>query len=109
MRKTSHVDDQGRPITKQQMLEPFVVPNFVGVSVATFLPGQTLMPVHEHETLHEFFYVLDGSGIIQVNGVDHEVAPGSFLHMAPHEPHGFWVPEDAKKPLKMLVSGVIVE
>ena len=35
-----------------------------------------MMPPHEHKSLHEFFYVLEGKGIIQVNGVDHHVEPG---------------------------------
>mmetsp|Transcript_2787 Transcript_2787/g.3366 ORF Transcript_2787/g.3366 Transcript_2787/m.3366 type:complete len:172 (+) Transcript_2787:40-555(+) len=108
VRPTSHIDDLGRPITKQQLLEPFVVPNFVGYSVATFKPGQNMMPVHEHESLHEFFYVLEGTGIIQVNGVDHKVSPGTFLHMAPHEPHGIWIPKDNKGDMKMAVCGVVV-
>jgi hypothetical protein len=43
VRNTVHVDEQGRPITKQQLLEPFVIPNLVGFSVATFLPGQVMM------------------------------------------------------------------
>lgn len=60
IRNTSHVDDKGRPITKQQLLDAFVLPNFVGFSVATFLPGQTMMPPHEHETLYEIFYVIEG-------------------------------------------------
>ena len=60
VRSTSHVDDTGRPITKQQLLEPFVLPNLVGFSIATFLPGQTMMPPHEHETLYEIFYVVEG-------------------------------------------------
>jgi hypothetical protein len=60
IRNTSHIDDQGRPITKQQLLEPFVLPNLVGFSIATFLPGQTMMPPHEHETLYEIFYVIEG-------------------------------------------------
>jgi quercetin dioxygenase-like cupin family protein len=108
-RKTSHVDENGKPVMKQQFLEPFVVPNFVGYSVATFKPGQTMMPPHEHESLHEFFFVIHGTGIIQKDGVDHEVKPGTFLHMAPSEKHGIWVPKDASEDLKMAVCGVTVE
>ena len=63
IRNTVHIDSQGRPITKQQMIEPFLIPNLVGVSVATFLPGQTMMPPHEHESMHELFYVLEGKGV----------------------------------------------
>jgi len=108
-RNTSHIDDRGRPITKQQLLEPFSIPKFVGFSVATFLPGQRMMPVHEHETLHEIFFVLSGSAFIQVDGVDHKVKPGTFLHMAPHEKHGIWVPREAEVPMKMAVCGVVTD
>lgn len=98
------------PIEKQQFVEPFVIPNFVGYSVATFKPGQTMMPPHEHESLHEFFYVLEGSGIFQVNGIDHKVEKGWFLHMAPHDKHGIFVPEDSPDgDLKMAVCGVTVD
>lgn len=107
-RNTSHVDDQGRPIVKQQLIEPFAVPNFVGVSIATFKPGQTMLPVHQHSSLHEFFYVISGRGIIQRDGVEHKVSAGTFLHMAPFENHGIWIPKDYKEDMKMLVCGVTV-
>jgi len=107
-RNTSHVDDVGRPIVKQQLIEPFAIPNFVGVSIATFSPGQTMMPVHEHKSLHEFFFVISGKGIIQKDGVDHKVTAGTFLHMAPLEKHGIWIPNDYTQDMKMLVCGVTV-
>ena len=109
IRNTVHVDEKGRPITKQQLLEPFVIPNYAGFSIATFKPGQTMMPVHSHESMHEIFYVVEGAGIIRIGDVDHKVEPGTFLHVAPHEEHGIWVPEDSKEgDLKMAVSGVTV-
>lgn len=109
LRPTSHVDTNGNPIEKQQLLEPFVVPNFVGYSVATWKPGQTMMPVHEHRSLHEFFYVLEGTGYFQHDGKDYKLEKGMFLHMAPHEKHGIWVPEDSPDgDLKMAVCGVTV-
>uniref|UniRef100_A0A7S1BKH3 Uncharacterized protein n=1 Tax=Corethron hystrix TaxID=216773 RepID=A0A7S1BKH3_9STRA len=58
-RPTSHVDPTGRSIMKQQFLEAFVVPRFVGVSLATLKPGQEVTK-HEHESLHEFFYGIEG-------------------------------------------------
>ena len=106
VRPTSHVDQQGKPITKQQMLEPFVVPNFVGFSVATFTAGQQLTP-HEHDNLHEFFYVLEGSGVIQIDKKEHKMEPGSFFHLAPHERHGIQIPDNGS--MKMAVFGVTVE
>eukprot|EP00548_Thalassiothrix_antarctica_P005867 CAMPEP_0194149292 /NCGR_PEP_ID=MMETSP0152-20130528/37150_1 /TAXON_ID=1049557 /ORGANISM="Thalassiothrix antarctica, Strain L6-D1" /LENGTH=184 /DNA_ID=CAMNT_0038851363 /DNA_START=86 /DNA_END=640 /DNA_ORIENTATION=- len=108
-RNTSHIDDEGRPIMKQQFIEPFAISNFVGFSVATFQPGQIMMPPHEHRSLHEFFYVIEGNGIIQKDGIDHEVKSGTFLHMAPHEKHGIYVPKNATKEMKMIVCGITVD
>jgi len=110
IRNTVHIDTEGRPITKQQLIEPFLIPNLVGVSVATFLPGQTMMPPHEHETMHEIFYVLEGEGVFQIDGVEHDVGPGTLLHFAPGEAHGIWVKKEGKKegPLKMFVTGVAI-
>lgn len=108
VRSTVHVDDSGRAITKQQMLEPFVIPNLVGFSVATFLPGQVMMPPHSHESMHELFYVVQGKGIFQVEGENIELFPGKFLHIAPNEKHGIWVPEAFEGPLRMVVTGVAV-
>jgi len=89
-------------------LEPFVIPTLVGFSVATFLPGQIMMPPHAHETMHELFYVIEGRGMFQIDGVDVEVQPGTFLHMAPTEKHGIWVPSEFTEPLKMVVTGVAI-
>ncbi len=108
VRNTVHIDEQGRPITKYQLLEPFVIPNLVGFSVATFLPGQVMMPPHKHETMHELFYVIQGDGMFQINGEDYEISPGSFLHIAPNEEHGIWVPKDNTMPLRMVVTGVAI-
>ena len=91
------------------MIKPFLIPNLVGVSVATFLPGQTMMPPHEHESMHELFYVLEGKGAFEIDGVQHEVTPGTLLHLAPGEAHGIWALEEGTdRPLKMLVTGVVV-
>lgn len=93
---------------KQQLLAAFVVPDFVGYSVATFEAGQEMMPPHEHENLHEFFYVLDGTGIISIDGVEQDMKQGSFYHLAPHERHGIRVSNDATQAMKLAVFGVTV-
>jgi mannose-6-phosphate isomerase-like protein (cupin superfamily) len=141
VRNTVHVDEVGRPITKQQLLEPFVIPNCVGFSVATFLPGQVMLPQHEHESMHvssfsiisvcvclycqedindlhlyhdyvltrkELFYVVEGTGFFKIEDKEIKVAPGTFLHIAPKEAHGVWVPKESEGPLKMIVTGVTV-
>lgn len=66
------------------------------------------MDTLKQESLHELFYVIEGTGTIQIDNVDHSVRPGTFLHVTPGEKHGIWVPEDANAPLKMVVTGVTV-
>ena len=107
IRSTSHKDNQGRPITKQQFLEPFQVPTITGYSVATVKTGQQV-PVHDHENMHEFFYILEGSATFQTSHGDEHLSAGTFLHFAPHEKHGIVVPENSPDgDMKMVVSGVV--
>jgi quercetin dioxygenase-like cupin family protein len=109
IRRTAHKDEHGRAITKQQFIEPFVIPNVAGYSVATMLPGQKVES-HEHSTMHEFFYILQGTAVFTIDGKDTPVKPGTFLHLAPHELHGIFVPPDsADGEMKMLLSGIVVE
>lgn len=106
-RPTSHVDQQGKPIMKQQLIEAFLIPKFVGFSVATFEAGQTMSP-HEHTNLHEFFYVLEGTGIIDIDGKEYAMEPQSMFHLAPHEQHALRVPRDASNAMKIAVFGVTI-
>ena len=106
VRNTSHKDKHGRSVTKQQFLEPFAVPTITGFSVATLKEGQNV-PTHEHENMHEFFYILQGTAIFETAKGKTQVLAGTFLHFAPHEPHGIVVPED-KGEMKMLVAGVVI-
>src|SRR5210317_1140902 len=113
-RKTSHMDDQGRPITKQQLIDPFVLPRLAGISVATLLPGQRVS-MHEHESMHEFFFILDGRGTFRVEkpGSDPQVVQvyrEMFVHCAPQEKHeivGPIGPNDDS--LRMLVVGITLD
>ena len=107
VRNTAHKDKHGRPITKQQFLEPFAVPTVAGFSVATLHPGQSV-ETHQHESMHEFFYIIEGTGFFYIGNDKVPVSPGTFLHFAPQQPHGIVVPEDSTGgDLKMLLSGVV--
>jgi quercetin dioxygenase-like cupin family protein len=107
VRPTSHKDEQGRPVMKQQLMEPFVVPRVTGFSVATFQPNQQVFR-HAHANMHEFFYVLKGQGaIIQVNDEDHVVQEGTFVHVAPGEQHAVFT--NSVDDLQLLVVGVVTD
>jgi len=103
-RPTSHTDDKGRPITKQQLIKPFTVPNLAGCSVATLLPKQRI-ELHQHASMHEFFYILEGNLLGQTaSGSVFQLKPGSFVHVVSGEQHSFW--NDAQEPSKMFFCGV---
>ena len=109
VRPSSHRDvSTGKFIMKQSFLEPFRVPNFAGFSVATFEPGQMMMPAHSHSSIHEFFFVVEGKGMIVIDGSEHEMRPNSFIHLAPGEEHGIYLPDGIDKPMKMIVFGVFI-
>jgi len=85
-KSTVHNDKQGSPIRKKQFIQPFVIPNLSGFQVATLTDGQTV-ETHDHESMHEIFYVLSGLGTFDVDGVALSVSPGTMVHLAPHEKH----------------------
>ncbi|MFZ4764918.1 MAG: cupin domain-containing protein [Roseimicrobium sp.] len=61
-------------------------------------PHQTTN-VSYHKVAEEFYYVLSGSGIAILNGVEHELRTGDFLRLPPGTTHGFVTREE---PLVML-------
>jgi quercetin dioxygenase-like cupin family protein len=107
MRPTSHKDEQGRPILKQQLLEPFAAPRVTGFSVATLQPNQRVER-HGHANMHEFFYVVKGQGaVIQVDEEDHVVQEGTFVWVPPGSPHAVYT--TSVDELQMLVVGVTTD
>jgi mannose-6-phosphate isomerase-like protein (cupin superfamily) len=44
---------------------------------------------HRHRRARQFFYILDGAGVIEVDGVRHALAAGQGLHVPPGAAHRF--------------------
>ncbi|HKE48136.1 MAG TPA: cupin domain-containing protein [Rhodanobacteraceae bacterium] len=44
---------------------------------------------HRHSRAGQFFYVLDGAAVIEVNGTRHALAAGQGLHVPPGAAHQF--------------------
>lgn len=44
---------------------------------------------HRHSRARQFFYVLEGAAVIEVDGVRHPLMAGSGLHVPPHAAHQF--------------------
>lgn len=56
--------------------------------------------LHYHKRSTELYYVLDGEGIVLLDGQEHEVRKGSLVHIPPGVVHG------AKGRMRVLVVGV---
>ncbi len=55
---------------------------------------------HYHKRATEFYYVLEGEGVVRLDGVEHPVTKGSVVHIPPRVVHG------AKGRMKVLVVGI---
>ena len=56
--------------------------------------------LHYHKRSTELYYVLDGSGSVMLNGVEHPVRKGSLVHIPPLVVHG------ARGRMRVLVVGI---
>ena len=59
------------------------------LSETTAAPGFPGPPLHRHATLHDMFYVLEGTLTVQVDGERRELGPGSFACVPPGTAHTF--------------------
>ena len=56
--------------------------------------------LHYHKRSTELYYVLEGSGVVLLDGVAHEVKKGSIAHIPPGVVHG------ARGRMRVLVVGI---
>ena len=56
--------------------------------------------LHYHKRATELYYVLDGSGVVVLDGVEHEVRKGSLVQIPPGVVHG------ARGRMRVLVVGI---
>ena len=55
---------------------------------------------HFHKRSTELYYVLDGTGIVTVGGIEHPVSPGTLVHIPPEVIHS------AQGRMRVLVVGI---
>jgi mannose-6-phosphate isomerase-like protein (cupin superfamily) len=56
--------------------------------------------LHYHKRATELYYVLEGSGVVSLDGAEHEVRKGSLVHIPPGVVHG------ARGKMRVLVVGI---
>jgi quercetin dioxygenase-like cupin family protein len=59
---------------------------------------------HSHHT-HEYYYMLDGRGVMTIEEEEREVVPGDFIHIPPNKVHSLR-PVSKTAPIRALVFAV---
>ena len=57
------------------------------LTLVSFFPSNSQAPGHIHEKEEEVIYVLDGFGEAIIDGVSHEIKPGSVVYFPPGSLH----------------------
>jgi quercetin dioxygenase-like cupin family protein len=70
------------------------------LSESTVPPNAPTPPPHYHETLHDMFYVLEGTLTLHYDGEDLEAPAGTFACIPPGVVHTFYNRSDA--PVRVL-------
>lgn len=73
-------------IKKKVMLRFGDLPHLTNFSQSRFAPGQTA-PSHAHQDMCEVFFVESGSGVIDIDGKEYLLVPGSCVAVEPGEFH----------------------
>jgi quercetin dioxygenase-like cupin family protein len=50
--------------------------------------------MHYHEDTEHFFYVLEGEGVIEIEGDEHEISEGSVVWVGEGDEHRLYARED---------------
>ena len=62
---------------------------------------------HSHPT-HEFYYILAGRGIMQIDDEQREVAQGDLVHIPPDAVHSIW-PVSVHAPLRGIAFAIGID
>jgi quercetin dioxygenase-like cupin family protein len=75
----------------------------MGADLIEMQPGSAFA-LHVHPGEHILF-VIEGKGLVHVDGVDHQVKKGETIFVPAEYPHGVKTYPDASEPLQLLAVG----
>lgn len=73
-------------IRKQVLIPNGQVTNLTNFSRSFFAPGQSTKS-HAHSDMYEIFFVTQGMGVIEINGVGYRLEPGVCVTVEPGDEH----------------------
>ena len=74
----------------------------LGYNVAIVPPGKKAWPYHKHHANEELFFILDGEGLLRMNGEEFPVRAGDFIAAPPGPEHAHQLINNSQAPLKYL-------
>lgn len=72
----------------------------VDLHLNTINAGTAPGPYHLHRQVENVYYVLEGQGVIRIDGTDHHVSPGQAVFIPPDVPHS--AHNEGDSPLRLL-------
>lgn len=73
-------------ILKRVFIRNHVLPNITNISQAILKPNQ-IVSAHVHQDMYEVFYIIDGEGLMIINGKKIALNKGCFIAVEPGEEH----------------------
>lgn len=94
-RSTGEMTSQHDGRSKTVLINRNLVPDAgdLLVDVVTYGPG-VACPEHYHEGTDHFFYILDGEGVIEIEGEEYELTAGTVAWIGERDKHRLYARED---------------
>lgn len=92
-------------ILKRVLLRAGEVPHLTQFAQAPIAPGQHTAP-HAHPDMYEIFWIEEGRGTLNLDGVEHPLLPGTCVVVEPGEVHELC--NTGLQPLVVTYFGVAV-
>lgn len=93
-------------VIKKVILSKGLMPGLMMFSRCFFKSGQETFK-HKHPTMFETYYVLEGEGIVNINGKDYTMKPDDCIVIEPGEEH--FVKNPGPGPLSYLYFGIATD
>lgn len=75
-----------QPITKEVLISSGKVPHLTQFAISSLTAGQEV-EAHVHYDMYEVFFVVNGTGLLRVDGINHQVFAGVVFVIEPGESH----------------------
>ncbi len=101
-------EQEGHRFRRKQLTDA-VAAEKLGCSLYELPPGERSWPYHYHTANEEALFVLDGSGMVRLDGDEQPLKSGDFVVFPATERGGHQVVNDSDSPLRYLVVSTMEE